>query len=213
MTKPRGVFIAFEGGEGAGKTTIVSAIAAALEARGIEVVKTREPGLTPLGEEIRSLLLQKKEGRSICDKAELLLFLASRAQNIEEIIKPALERGAWVLCDRFNDSTIAYQGWARGLGMENVESLCSWVCAEIVPSITFFLSIDPAIGLERTRKVSSLDRIESEEGDFHLRVQEGFNQIAISHPGHFTFIDASQDKETVVKAVWDTILDKLGREF
>lgn len=210
MTNRTGVFIAFEGSEGAGKTTVVAAIAEALAAKGIEVVKAREPGVTALGEDIRSLLLQQEAGRSICSKAELLLFLASRAQNIEEVIRPALERGAWVLCDRFNDSTIAYQGCARGLGIENVEHLCSWVCGEILPSMTFFLSIDPLMGLERTRKVSTLDRIESETADFHARVQEGFNKIAESHPEHFTFIDASQEKGAVFNEVWSVIVAKLG---
>lgn len=209
MTKQKGVFIAFEGGEGAGKTTVVASIADTLAAKGIEVVKTHEPGVTALGKDIRSLLLQNPNKHAICYKAELLLFLASRAQNIEEVIRPALERGAWVLCDRFNDSTIAYQGWSRGLGMEEVERLCSWVCGDIMPSMTFYLSVDPLIGLERTCKVSTLDRIESEAAAFHARVQEGFRQIAVSHPDHFTFIDAGQDKQLVAKDVWDAIVAKL----
>ncbi len=210
MISKRGAFIVFEGGEGAGKTTVLAGIAEALEAKGIEVVKTREPGATALGEELRALLLQSNGAHAISSKTELLLFLAARAQNIEALIRPALERGAWVLCDRFNDSTIAYQGWARGLGIAEVEGLCSWVCGDIIPELTFYLSLDPAIGLERTRKVSALDRIESEEGDFHQKVQEGFRQIALRHPDHFTFIDASQEKGAVVNDVWKAISSTLS---
>lgn len=138
MISKKGTFIVFEGGEGAGKTTVLAKVADALSAKGIEVVKTREPGSTPLGEEIRSLLLHSKGNQAISNKTELLLFLAARAQNIEQVIRPALERGAWVLCDRFNDSTIAYQGWARGLGIPEVEGLCSWVCGDTMPNMTFF---------------------------------------------------------------------------
>lgn len=212
MAQKRGLFIAFEGSEGAGKTTVTTAVAEALEKRGIEVVRTREPGSTPLGEKIRDLLLHQshENGLPIGSKAELLLFLAARAQNLEEVIKPALERGACVLCDRFNDSTIAYQGCARGLGLEDVQHLCSWVCQEILPDITFFLEIDPKIGLERTHKISAFDRIESEAAEFHSRVQEGFKKIAALHPDHFTRIDADREKNLVIEDVWKVIASKLG---
>lgn len=210
MISKKGALIVFEGGEGAGKTTVLGSIGEALTAKGIEVVRTREPGATALGEKIRALLLQSNEAHRISAKAELLLFLAARAQNIEEIIRPALERGAWVLCDRFNDSSIAYQGWARGLGMAEVEGLCNWVCKEIIPDLTFYLTLDPAIGLERTGKMSSLDRIEAEKEGFHQRVQEGFNKIAALHPEHFTFIDAGQAKEVVVADVWSVIVNQIG---
>lgn len=213
MSPKKGVFIAFEGGEGAGKTTVVKEIAKALNARGIEVVKTHEPGMTPLGKEIREILLQSKQGVSIAPKAELLLFLASRAQNVEEVIKPALARGAWVLCDRFNDSTLAYQGWARGLGIKEVEKLCHWVCEETLPDITFFLKVDPKIGLQRAGKVGAFDRIEAEADDFHRRVQEGFQKIQKLHPDHFTWIDAGQSKAKVIADVWNLLSEKCSSSF
>ncbi len=209
MISKRGAFIVFEGGEGAGKSTVLAGIAEALALKGIEVVKTREPGATALGEEVRELLLHSNGAHAISSKSELLLFLAARAQNIEEVIRPALERGAWVLCDRFNDSTIAYQGWARGLGIAEVDGLCSWVCGDIIPELTFYLSLDPTIGLERARKVSTLDRIETENADFHQKVQEGFRQIATIHPDHFTIIDANQEKSAVVGDAWKAICNLL----
>lgn len=211
MTPNKGLFIVFEGSDGAGKSTVMGAIADALANRTVEVVKTREPGSTALGEQIRKLLLQshQAQGISICDKAELLLFLTARAQNIEEVIKPALARGACVLCDRFNDSTIAYQGCARGIGITEVEHLCKWVCGEIVPDITFFLAVDPSVGLQRARQEGAPDRIESEAGTFHAQVQEGFHQIAALHPNHFTIIDANREKKVVVADVWKAIAAKL----
>ncbi|MBA3237402.1 MAG: dTMP kinase [Parachlamydiaceae bacterium] len=206
MSLKKGLFLAFEGGEGAGKTTVVDAIAESLASKGLEVVKTHEPGVTGLGKEIRKLLLQTKEPLAICAKAELLLFLASRAQNIEEVIKPALARGAYVLCDRFNDSTLAYQGEARGLGIQVVKHLCDWVCEDILPDLTFFLAVDPLVGLERARKVGAFDRIEAEKADFHSRVQKGFQKIKENDPDHFTWIDASQTKDRVIADVWKIIM-------
>lgn len=212
MLHKKGLFIVFEGNDGAGKSTVMAAIADALAARSVEVVKTREPGSTALGEQIRELLLQSNhaQGIPICDKAELLLFLTARAQNIEEVIKPALARGACVLCDRFNDSTIAYQGCARGIGMEEVENLCEWVCGELVPDLTFFLTVDPTIGLKRARQATgTFDRIESEAGNFHALVQEGFLKINDRYPDHFTIIDANKKKNLVIEDVWKAITAKL----
>lgn len=210
----KGLLIVFEGNEGAGKSTVLAAIATRLANQAVEVVKTREPGGTALGEQVRELLLQSNpsatQGLSICDKAELLLFLAARAQNIEEVIKPALAKGACVLCDRFNDSTIAYQGCARGVGLEEVERLCKWVCGDLVPDLTFFLTVDPTVGLKRAHQASGkFDRIESEAGNFHARVQEGFHKIAALHPNHFTVVDANREKDVVVDEVWKAITAKL----
>lgn len=213
MSHKKGLFIVFEGNDGAGKTTALTAAADLLADRSIEVVKTREPGSTALGEQIRKLLLYGNDEKSdilISGKAELLLFLAARAQNIEEVIKPALKRGACVLCDRFNDSTIAYQGCARGLGLEKVEHLCDWVCEEVVPDLTFFLTVDPDVGLKRARQTGKFDRIESEANGFHSRVQEGFHRIAERHPDHFTVVDANRKKDQVVDSVWKAITKKLA---
>lgn len=211
MAHARGLFVAFEGNEGAGKTTVVAAIAEKLAKKGVEVVVTREPGSTPLGERIRELLLQSNLSQplKISHKAELLLFLAARAQNLDEVIIPALKRGACVLCDRFNDSTIAYQGWARGIGLKEVEKLCQFVCEDTLPDLTFFLSVDPRLGLERARRLGAFDRMESEAAEFHARVQDGFHQIDALHPDHFTFIDAGQNVDSVIESVWNKITAKL----
>lgn len=210
--RKRGHFIVFEGNDGAGKSTVIDAVADALTRLSVKVVKTREPGNTALGESIRALLLQNNldEGISVCDKAELLLFLAARAQNIAEVIEPALVEGACVLCDRFNDSTLAYQGFARGLGIEKVNDLCKWVCGETIPDLTFLLTVDPAIGLKRSLQASgNFDRIESETKTFHTRVKEGFHRIASLYPEHFTVVDAGKEKEKVFEDVWTTIATKL----
>ncbi|MBF8262627.1 MAG: tmk, partial [Parachlamydiales bacterium] len=165
----RGLFITFEGGEGAGKSTLIDEVARQLASDGYHVVKTREPGGTHIGEHIRSLLLDHAQNRPLSAYAELCLFLAARAQQIEEIIAPALEARKIVLCDRFNDSTIAYQGVARGLGVEEVSAFCQFICHGIQPQLTLYLDIDPAVGLSRARRdqpqiagARGYDRIESE---------------------------------------------------
>lgn len=203
-------FIVFEGGEGAGKTTVIDAVEKALAAKGVAAVRTREPGSTALGEKIRDLLLQGSSSLPICNKAELLLFLAARAQNLEEVIKPALARGGSVLCDRFNASTIAYQGWARGLGYDDVSRLCSYVSGDVQPDLTFFLDLDPAVGLARAAKVSASDRIESEKIEFHRKVREGFLKVAKEHPSTFCIIDAQRSAHEVFEQVWTSICAKWG---
>lgn len=212
----KGLFIAFEGGEGAGKSTLVNAVAKALASANVPYVQLCEPGSTPLGAEIRKILLSKDFSCSIDKKAELLLFLAARSQNISENISPALEQGKIVLCDRFNASTIAYQGYGRGLGSRDVESLCQWVCGDILPDITFYLDVDPAIGLERTCSLvkeyaaaGQADRIESEKKSFHDAVRQGFFEIAEKARASFIQIDASRAKEDVFYDVWSKIQEFL----
>src|SRR5690606_19081528 len=159
----RGVFISFEGGEGAGKSTLIERIASHLQ--DYPVLKVREPGGTALGEALRELLLQQKG--PVSPYAELSLFLASRAQHISEVIGPALEDGMIVLCDRFNDSTIAYQGAARGLGMEKVDQFCKFISQGLSPHLTLYLDIHPELGLHRAASVRAQDRIEAETIAFH----------------------------------------------
>ena len=201
-------FITVEGGEGAGKTTLIEILVEELTSRGMNVVRTREPGGTALGNEIRGLLLNKEKHLPIIDKAELLLFLAARAQHIEEVIAPAIATGKTVVCDRFNDSTVAYQGAARGLGTDYVRSLCNQVCGDVLPSLTFYLDVDPSIGLQRTRRaakenasVGEVDRIESEAMEFHTKVREAFLSMARSEPERFVVIDASGTLATVSEAL------------
>ena len=187
----KGLFITFEGGEGAGKTTLIQKVYNTLSSRGFPVVKTRAPGGTSLGEKICALLLEHKE-IPIVVEAELLLFLADRAQQVREVILPALNDRKIVLCDRFNDSTLAYQAGARGLDATLVKQLCSFACANLVPTHTFYLDLDPRIGMQRlAQNTPSKDRIESEAVAFHQKVREAFLKIAKEERGRFHVIDAS----------------------
>lgn len=202
----KGLFITFEGGEGAGKSTLLAEAADFFKGRGCDVITTREPGGSPLGETIRDWLLQRNDAVKISPHAELLLFLASRAQHIDEVISPALQAGKVVLCDRFNDSTIAYQGYARGLGLDYVKNLCSQVCRDVVPNLTFYLRVDPETGLHRSKGThkkqaasGELDRIESEKMDFHRSILEGFDLLAKQEPSRIFVIDAAKTKEYVIK--------------
>lgn len=207
MTIQKPHFITIEGGEGAGKTTLINALEKTLQGWGYAVVKTREPGGSLLGNEIRNWLLDRHKEMKIGGLAELLMFLAARAQHIEELIAPAIAEGKVVICDRFNDSTIAYQSGGRGLDEAFVRSLCLDVCGKTLPELTFFLDIDPKIGLERTQRTSKenagageIDRIESEKIEFHQRVRKVFAGIAQAEPNRFITIDASQSSEEVAKA-------------
>jgi dTMP kinase len=199
MSRP---FFTCEGGEGSGKTTLIERLRSTLIADGYQTIVAREPGGTPLGERIRDLLLTTKDV-SIDPKAECLLFLASRLQQIEEVIKPALQQGKIVLCDRFNDSTIAYQGVARNLGFEKIKNLCDSVCDGFGPTHTFYLDIDPRIGLSRNSQAGKQDRLEQEMLDFHQRVREGFKRISQTDPERFLIIDASQTKDAVFNQVYE----------
>ena len=216
--KKQPFFISFEGGEGAGKTTLIHKIDFALKKEGFEVIKTREPGGSPLGEHIRKLLLDRKGAVPISKMAELMLFLAARAQQIEEVIKPALQSGKVVLCDRFNDSTVAYQGVGRELGIEKVEKLCSLICGVMVPNLTFFLDVDPKVGLSRTTwamkenaKAGHVDRIEAESLEFHMRLRQAFLSIAERHPERILILNANQSVESVFDAAMKMIRTRMTK--
>lgn len=185
----QGLFITFEGGEGAGKTTLIEEIARQLGSEGYGVLKTREPGGTQLGEHIRTLLLQHAE--PVSPYAELCLFLASRAQHILEVIGPALEDKKIVLCDRFNDSSIAYQGAARGLGMDKVAEFCEFVSQGLQPHLTLYLDLEPELGLSRAAKARVQDRIEAETAPFHTKIREAYLAIHRANQHRFRLIDAT----------------------
>lgn len=191
------MLITFEGGEGAGKSTLISQVVAYLKELGQEFLEVREPGGTALGEEVRKLILHSHKNVKICPKAELLLYLTSRAQIVKELIDPALESGKIVLCDRFNDSTVAYQGGARGLGCSEVRRLCDFVCASTRPALTFYLDVDPVIGLERASKLSAKDRMESEALLFHQNVRRAFLEIAQQEPERVKVLDANKPQPFV----------------
>ena len=214
----KGLFISIEGGEGAGKTTLINFLERILQSWGFSVVRTREPGGSILGNEIRSWLLNHRSQIKIGAKAELLMFLAARTQHIEEVIAPALEAGKIVLCDRFNDSTIAYQGIGRGLGFSYVRDLCLSVCGKTIPDLTLYLDVDPVVGLQRTKSISKenaavgeVDRIESEKLEFHQHVRNAFAQIAKSEPERFITVDASQTQEHVAKTCEHLLATHLGK--
>lgn len=201
----KGLFVTFEGGEGAGKTTLIEQLEAKLRAVNVPLIVTREPGGCPLGLGLRELLLNHCRGLS--DRAELLLFLADRAQHVDEVITPALLAGKLVLCDRFSDSTVAYQGIAREMGADWVGRLCGFSAGQLEPNLTFYLDVAPAVGLKRAG--SSPDRIESEAISFHERVRNGFLAIAEKSPNRVVVVDAHQSSDEVFDAVWKQLETRL----
>lgn len=194
--KARGRFITVEGGEGVGKSTNIRFLEELLEARGIAVTTTREPGGTPLAERIRGLLLEHGD-EAMPDTAELLLFFAARALNIENLVRPALAAGTWVICDRFTDATRAYQGAGRGLARERIEMLADWVHGDLDPDLTVLLDAPAGIGMGRAGRRGAADRMESEQAAFHERVREAYLDLAAAEPGRFAVIDASRPLDEV----------------
>ena len=187
----RGQFITLEGGEGVGKSTNLAAVQLWLEQRGIDTLVTREPGGTPLAEEIRQLLLAPR-AESVAPLAELLLMFAARAQHITAAIEPALAAGRWVLCDRFGDATHAYQGGGRKLPTAVIEQLQQLVQAQLSPDLTLLLDLPVAEGLARAGERGELDRFEAEQLDFFNRVRDRYLQLAAAEPHRFAVVDASQ---------------------
>lgn len=196
----RGKFITVEGGEGVGKSTNIDFMAALIEEQGYTVVRSREPGGTPMAERIRGLLLEHGE-EGLPDTAELLLFFAARSLNIENAIKPALDAGHWVLCDRFTDASRAYQGCGRGLDLDKIETLARWVHADVQPDLTVLLDAPAAVGMERAQKRGAADRLESEHEAFYTRVRDGYLAIAEAEPDRFAVIDASQTLDEVQQQI------------
>lgn len=186
----RGKFITFEGGEGAGKSTQIVLLRKALEQDGHRVTLTREPGGDKVSEGIRTLLLSNE----MSPRAELLLFLGARAQNVEEVIRPALNRGEIVLCDRFIDSSAAYQGVARGLGRDIVASLNQFAVSGVIPDVTFLLDIDPEVGLNRQNVIT---KMEMEALEFHFLVRKGFLDEAQRDPNRICVLDADRSSELI----------------
>ena len=201
-----------EGGEGAGKTTQASLLVKALRERGHDVAATREPGGSAGGERIRALLLAREE-LGWDPLSEALLHFAARRENVERSIRPALERGAWVVCDRFVDSTLAYQGYGAGAPLETIRAVAGAALGDFrPPDLTLILDLDPARGLRRVRAGSlELDRYESRDMDFHRRVRAGFREIAAGDPVRCAVIDAGQDEAAVSAAVLAVLDGRLGR--
>ncbi|HKY95025.1 MAG TPA: dTMP kinase [Kiloniellales bacterium] len=197
----RGRFITFEGGEGAGKSTQIALLRQRLEAAGRTVLATREPGGTPGAEEVRRLLVTGEPGRWDA-WSEALLISAARRDHIERVIRPALASGTWVLCDRFLDSTLAYQGAVAGLGLDAVEALHTLVFGRLRPDLTVLLDLDPAVGLARAgKRANGEGRFEARGLEWHQRLREAFLAIAKAEPGRVKVIDASREQSVVADEV------------
>lgn len=205
----RGRFITFEGGEGCGKSTQAGRLAAALEARGVGVVLTREPGGTVLAEEIRRLIKDQADDPP-CDRSELLLFLAARAQLVRNVIRPALDAGRWVVSDRFSDSTMAYQGYGRGLPLDVLRAANDFACEGLKPDLTLLLAVDPEVARARLRAretatQSAADRIERAGDAFHARLARGFAELARAEPERIVVLDANGAPDEVWEGVWTSL--------
>lgn len=204
-----GRFITFEGGEGCGKSTQIRLLADRLRAAGKEVLLTREPGGTALAEKIRTLVREESDDPPN-SRAETLLFLASRAQVVEGVIRPALESGTWVLCDRFADSTFAYQGYGRGLDLDELRRINSFATGGLAPDRTILLNVSPEVSAKRMRAREAAtntgaDRMEKAGDDFHSRLRRGFLELAAAEPERFSVIQADGGVEEVGVAVWNSI--------
>lgn len=211
----RGYFITLEGGEGAGKSTQQRMLVRRVRALGHPVLATREPGATPLGAWIRDVVRSPAGGQP-SDAAELMLYLADRAQHVEQVVAPALARGEVVISDRFGDSSEVYQGLCRGLGMERVRELNRMVCGEAWPDLTLLLDLDAESGLRRALERQDslglgLDRLELEGLAFHRQVRQGFLELAAAEPGRFRLIDAAAPQDVVAERIWDQVQPALER--
>ncbi|MBM3504705.1 MAG: dTMP kinase [Alphaproteobacteria bacterium] len=207
----RGRFLTVEGGEGSGKSTQVERLAAALRARGLTVLQTREPGGAPGAEEIRRLLVSGEPGRWL-PRTELLLHFAARCEHVRQTIEPALARGDWVVSDRFADSTLAYQGYGHALGTDLVRAVQRAAIGDFCPDLTLFLDVDVATGLSRARQRATAgeDRYERMDRSFHERVRHGFREIATVEQSRVVTIEVSGDPESVARLVWASVTRRFG---
>lgn len=206
----RGLFITIEGGEGVGKSTNLAFLKSILTDRGVDVVSTREPGGTPLGEDIRELLLQTRPV-TISSMAELLLIFAARAQHIRDVIEPALNNGKWVICDRFTDATYAYQCGGRGLSSEVVRCLENLVQKELHPDHTLLLDVPTTVGLSRARNRGALDRFEQESQDFFERVRVSYLEMAKAGGDRFRVLDVGRPLVDIQQDLRDFAGELLSR--
>lgn len=202
-----GKFITLEGAEGVGKTTNREFIRRFIEMSGYPVIVTREPGGTPLGERIRSLLLEPCDEGGMASDTELLLMFAARAEHLSRVIRPALDAGQWVLCDRFTDATYAYQGGGRGIPSARIAALEEWVQGKLRPDLTLLLDLPVAEGLQRAGKRSTPDRFESEQAAFFEKVRQAYLALARQYPVRYRVIDAGQPLERVQQHIHEALSD------
>lgn len=203
----RGLFVSLEGGEGSGKSTQSALLAEKLRQQGHEVLEVREPGGTPLGEELRLLLLHRREAISV--RTELLLFLAARAELVSSVIRPALSRGAVVICDRFLDSSLAYQGFGRGLDLRVIRRLNQEATEGLKPELTVLLDLPISEG--RQRKAREEDAFQREEDNFHQRVRDGYLSLAGQEPSRWLILDGRQPPAQLANAIAERALALLAR--
>lgn len=210
-TSRKGYFISFEGGEGAGKTTQIERLVQRLQAIGLKVIVTREPGGSCIGPQVRDLVLNVAH-RTLTPRAELLLYEADRAQHVEEKILPALEEGEVVVTDRYADSSVVYQGMSRGLGEAWVKKLNAFATADVTPDLTVVLDIPEAEGLARVRSSRALDRMENENLSFHKKVRRGFLKLAKQSPRRYLVIDATKKPDVIAEAIWSHVQRQMERK-
>jgi dTMP kinase len=202
----RGVFISFEGSEGCGKSTQIQRLAERLRERGHRVLVTREPGGTEIGEQLRHLLQHSKAGHTMTPETELLLFTASRAQLVREVILPALAEGAIVVADRFLDSTTVYQGVARKLDASQVAAINGFAVGDVLPGITFVLDLDPEVARRRMKqRTLAFDRMESQPDAFYEAVRAGYLALAKANPARVRLIDGAEPVEAIAAGIWEQL--------
>ena len=206
-----GKFITFEGPEGSGKSTQTRLLNARLLAGGIRTLLTREPGGTSTGEAIRRLLQHDSSDAEMAHRTEVLLFCASRAQIVEQVIRPAMEQGTWVLCDRFIDSTLAYQGYGRGFALEELRTLNHFATNDLMPDLTLLLDIPVDESFRRmAERPTETDRIERTERAFHERLRAGYLELAAVEPERFRVITSARPSEQTSAEVWRTVQERFG---
>jgi dTMP kinase len=204
MAEKRGLFVSVEGIEGVGKSTVIAYLKKQLDQLDLQYTLTREPGGTPIAEDVRAVLLKHHEETMAAD-TELLLMFAGRAQNIQSIIKPALEKGAWVLSDRFTDASFAYQGGGRGVPIQHIEELESWVQGDLKPDAVLLLDTEVDVGLARVQSRGAKDRIEQEGVDFFERARDVYLQRAAADPDRYIIVDATRPADEVCTVAWSRI--------
>lgn len=193
----KGIFITIEGNDGSGKTTIINGIKKMLEDKGIHFIQTREPGGSEVAEKIRQVILDKNNV-AMDARTEALLYAASRRQHIVEVIYPALNEGKLVLCDRYIDSSLAYQGYARGIGLEEVYKMNQFATEGLLPDLTIYLNVSPQVGIKRKSAQKELDRLERESINFHEHVYQGYQKVVEMFPNRIISIDGERDAQAVI---------------
>jgi dTMP kinase len=212
VAKHRGILISFEGSEGSGKSTQIARLAEQLQAAGRRVVSTREPGGTEIGEQVRNIIVHNSKGDEMCAETELLLFAASRAQLVREVIAPNLIKNVIVVCDRYIDSSTVYQGVARSLSLDPVQQINQFAVGNVLPDLTIVIDVPTRVSMARIRQRASdlPDRMERENISFYKKVREGYLVLARSMPKRFFVVDGTLPEDKVSQLIWDEVRNRIG---